>query len=106
MRILALSIAGLVAGYIGVLSPVETIGALPAETPPPVRVSHTFAGGGSAGFAACTQRVPLAHAANPATCDAVGLSERRPLSIAKDMRQASDGDCTIVDAYTGACAER
>jgi hypothetical protein len=106
MRILALSIAGLVAGYVGALSPAETKGALSTETPPPVRVAHTLAGGDSADLGACGQRMPLAHAAGPATCDAAGLSETQPLSTAKRMRQASDGDCTVVDAYTGACAER
>jgi hypothetical protein len=106
MRILALSIAGLVAGCLGVLSPAKTQAALHAETPSPGRVFHTVAVAGPAGPGACVQHVSLSHAANRAPCGAVGLNESRPLSAAKHIGPASDGDCKIVDAYTGACAER
>jgi hypothetical protein len=92
MRILAVSLAGLVAGCVGVLPPPEMKGALHAETLPP-------------GLGACVQRVLLAHATHYAKCDAVGIKEWQPLPTSKHMDQASDGECTIVDAYTGTCAD-
>jgi hypothetical protein len=106
MRIVALSIAGFVAGFIGVLSPAETRSAALAETLPAARISATLAGYGSVDLGACVQRVSFAHAANPAECDAAGLNASQPVTSVKHMHQASDGDCTIVDAYTGACADR
>jgi hypothetical protein len=92
MRILAVSLVGLVAGCVGVLPPPEMKGALHAETLP-------------LGLGACVQRVLLAHAGHYATCDVVGIKEWQPLPTAKHMHQVSDGECTIVDAYTGTCAD-